>query len=191
MNIMKLLSNKMVVGIIILLLVAVVFVTAYDSNDLSPGEITDVFTDIGKEKCPSYDLMAMNFYVKAYKTFGEDSQFYFEDTEWVGKTTETYAGNKPLWFYSADYSMNVEIEYMGSEKTVFFDLGEADIGALGEQREWYIQFVSDINNQEKEECSNVWSKLPNEPVYWKATLFVEDFYGEDYEYTIEGTILTV
>jgi len=44
MNIMKLLSNKMVILIIILLLVGVVFVTAYDSNDLSPGEITDVFT---------------------------------------------------------------------------------------------------------------------------------------------------
>jgi len=181
----------MVVLVIILLLLGVVFVSAYDSNDLSTGEITDVFTDIGKEKCPSYDLMALNFYVKAYKQFGEKAQFYFEDSEWVGKTTETYAGDKPLWFYSADYSLSVMIEYMGSEKTVNVYLGEADVGALGEQSEWYIQFVSDINNQEKEECSNVWTKDPNEPVYWEATLYITDFYGEDYEYSISGTILTV
>jgi len=176
--------------ILVLLILGVMFVVFYDGNDLSPGEVSDIFTDIGK-KCPSYDKMALNFYVRAQKTLGQSSQFRFEDAEWVDKNTETYAGSKPLWFYSSDYSIDLEWEYMGSEKKISVYLGEADIGALGTQSEWYIQIVTDINNQEKVECQNVWSKTTDEPVYWTATLHYETFGGEPREWTLEGVITAV
>ena len=183
------------IAIGIIVVVAVVFLVLTDENDLSenfPG--LEGFEDLlgGGKQCPSYDKLQVSYYVRAYKEWGPKPQFRYEGWEWVDKNEESNIG--ALWFYHADYALEIEIEYMGNVWNQPYYLGEADIGIGGEQAEWKIDIVLPINSQQDVNCTNVWSYIPGETVYIDATLHVtpvegDAYWDEPYEKTISNAIV--
>ncbi len=159
-------NQKLMMTILAVVVIGWLAISAIDAVSPWNSPVPTV-GDVGKTiTCGSTQYATLNFDVTYGKFLGAPASIEFIGSEWTNIRTSTV---QPFWLTTADYKVEVEVEYADHTKTYYSDAYTIDTGLGGDQQTQKFACGTDINHY-IDECADDWSYVEGLEIRYTARL---------------------